>query len=617
MHPVVEAPHLSGGACGGPLVVGLGGAKTSDPTASDPSASDSRPTSEAKPTAVPQNDPSADPNADGATDRETVAFLGLGALGAPMAANLLAAGFELTLHNRNRQREAPLAALGARRAATPAEAATGSALLCLCLSDDAAVRSVLLEGPDAAIGGLAPGSLVIDFSTIAPATSEELAVHLAKREVSYIDAPVTGGTEGARTGSLSVLVGGSERDLERARPLLAVVGQRISHFGAVGAGQRAKAVNQVLVAGSYGAVAEALALGERLGLPMERVCAALMEGAAGSWALRHRSANMLSRHFPLGFRLALHHKDLQIALEAAAAAGLELPLSERVATIEAELMAAGHGDEDVSALARWFTPGPLPLSEQSLSEQSLSEQSSSPPSLSPQTSSAPSSSAPSLSPPSPAAPSPDAAAWDHRYREGRDGWELGAPAPPLESFLRHDPRRPLPPGRVLVPGCGRGHEAALLAALGFTAIGLDISGEALREARRLHGPDQPDLCWLQADLLDGAAGLADGSLAGVVEHTCFCAIDPSRRADYLAAVSRLLAPGGWLLGLFWCHGRPGGPPFGSDPRQLADQLREAGLVPQLWEPAQGSVAERQEEWLGLWQRPAGPDPAGADDLRPA
>ena len=290
--------------------------------------------------------------------RETVAFLGLGALGTPMAANMQAAGFPLTVHNRNRQREEALADLGARRAATPLQAASGAALLCLCLSDDDAVRAVLLEGPDAASGGLAPGSLVIDFSTIAPATSEELAARLAEQGVAYLDAPVTGGTEGARAATLSVLVGGSERDLERARPLLEVVGARISHFGPVGAGQRAKAVNQVLVAGSYGAVAEALALGKRFGLPMERVCEALMDGAAGSWALRNRSANMLNGRFPLGFRLALHHKDLQIALEAAAAAGLELPLSARVAAIEAELMAAGHGDEDVSALARWFSPQP-------------------------------------------------------------------------------------------------------------------------------------------------------------------------------------------------------------------------------------------------------------------
>ncbi len=517
--------------------------------------------------------------------RETVAFLGLGALGTPMAANLLAADFPLTVHNRNRQREEPLAALGARRAATPWEAATGSTLLCLCLSDDAAVRAVLLEGPDAASGGLAPGNLVIDFSTIAPATSEKLAARLRERGVAYLDAPVTGGTEGAKAGTLSVLVGGNERDLERARPLLEVVGARVSHVGPVGAGQRAKAVNQVLVAGSYGAVAEALALGERLGLPMEQVCEALMDGAAGSWALRHRSANMLNGLFPLGFRLALHQKDLQIALEAAAAAGLELPLSARVAAIEAELMAAGHGDEDVSALARWFAPHPepLPLAMPSAMQSTMHA----------------------------ALPSAEAAAWDQRYREGRDGWELGAPAPPLDAFLREDPRRPLPPGEVLVPGCGRGHEAALLAELGFEAIGLDLSGEALQEARRLHGADRPGLRWLQADLLDAAAlrsaGLADGSLQGVMEHTCFCAIDPSRRSDYLAAVTRLLAPGGWLLGLFWCHTLPGGPPFGSDPQQLADQLRGAGLVPLLWEPARGSRAERSGEWLGLWQLPAGRD----------
>ncbi len=289
----------------------------------------------------------------------TAAFLGLGALGSPMAANLLAAGFPLTVHNRHRHREEPLVALGARRAASPAAAARGAALLCLCLSHDEAVRQVLLEGPQPALDGLAPGSLVIDFSTIAPANSEELARRLAEQGVGYLDAPVTGGTEGARAGTLSVLVGGSPEHLEQARPLLAVVGGRISHFGAVGAGQRAKAVNQVLVAGSYAAVAEAMALGQRLGLEMEEVRAALMEGAADSWALRHRAGAMLAGHFPLGFKLSLHHKDLTIALAAAAATGLRLPVSEQVAAMEAALMAAGHGDEDVSALARWFrgTPG--------------------------------------------------------------------------------------------------------------------------------------------------------------------------------------------------------------------------------------------------------------------
>ena len=273
-----------------------------------------------------------------------------------MAGNLLQAGFALTVHNRNRQREEPLAQQGAQRAATPAAAAAAAPLLCLCLclSDDNAVRQVLIEGEAAAIQGLAPGSLVIDFSTIAPATSEALASELAQRGVAYLDAPVTGGTEGAKAGTLSVLVGGAAEDLERARPLLAAVGSRISRFGAVGAGQRVKAVNQVLVAGSYAAVAEAMALGQRLGLPMQQVCAALGDGAAGSWALKHRAANMLSNNYPLGFKLALHRKDLAIALAAAAETGLQLPVSEKVAAIEEALMAAGHGEEDVSALARWF-----------------------------------------------------------------------------------------------------------------------------------------------------------------------------------------------------------------------------------------------------------------------
>jgi thiopurine S-methyltransferase len=164
---------------------------------------------------------------------------------------------------------------------------------------------------------------------------------------------------------------------------------------------------------------------------------------------------------------------------------------------------------------------------------------------------------------------------------------------------------------VLVPGCGRGHEAALLARLGFTAIGLDLSAEALREARRCHGEGSDRLRWLQADLLDPAArraaGLAPASCAGVLEHTCFCAIDPAQRPAYIRAVSQLLEPHGWLLGLFWCHDQPGGPPYGSDPRQLAAELEAAGLQAERWQPAQGSACgrdgrRRRGEWLGFWRR---------------
>ena len=314
-----------------------------------------------------------------ASPRPPLAWIGLGALGAPMAHNLLAAGHGLTVFNRTASRCEPLRAAGARVADSPADAAHETEVLLLCVSDDRAAEAVLLgpEGgesntpgnapiasPDfrtdctvfrtAAIHGLQPGSLVIDCSTISPATSRHLAAALATRGIRYLDAPVTGGTEGAKAGTLSVLVGGEAEDLQRARPLLEVLGGSITHFGPVGSGQEAKAVNQVLVAGSYAAVAEALQLAERLGLDLQQVVNALKGGAAGSWALEHRSAPMINNHYPLGFKLALHRKDLAIALEAAAAQQLELPVSRLVAAMEDALLADGHGDLDVSVLARWF-----------------------------------------------------------------------------------------------------------------------------------------------------------------------------------------------------------------------------------------------------------------------
>lgn len=282
--------------------------------------------------------------------RPPVAWLGLGALGQPMALNVLRAGFALTAYNRSPERLAPLREAGAAIAASAADAVRAAELVLVCLSDDRAVQAVLLP----AIEALQPGSLVIDCSTISPATSRQLARQLGERGVGYLDAPVTGGTEGAKAGTLSVLVGGDAQDLERARPVLEVIGQTISHFGAVGAGQEAKAVNQVLVAGSYAAVAEALNLAARLRLPLQPLVEALKTGAAGSWALEHRSGAMIHDHYPLGFRLALHRKDLAIALQAAAAQQLTLPITQRVAAMEDDLISQGQGDCDVSVLARWF-----------------------------------------------------------------------------------------------------------------------------------------------------------------------------------------------------------------------------------------------------------------------
>ena len=285
------------------------------------------------------------------TPPASLACIGLGALGLPMAANLQAAGYTLRVHTRSRAAESDASLLGATPTSTPAAAVVGCKALLLCVSDDTAVESVLW-GEQGAGPALAPGSLVIDCSTISPATARAMADRLAEREVQFIDAPVTGGTEGAQAGRLTVLTGGEVSDLERARPVLEVIGGSIHHFGAVGSGQQVKAINQVLVAGSYAAVAEAIALGQHLQLPMPAVIEALRHGAAGSWALEHRSNAMLDDHYPLGFKLALHHKDLSIALEAAQQAGLHLPITQAVQRQEQALMQAGFGDADVSVLRR-------------------------------------------------------------------------------------------------------------------------------------------------------------------------------------------------------------------------------------------------------------------------
>jgi len=288
-----------------------------------------------------------------------LAFVGLGALGLPMAINLHNAGYSLRVHTRSRRAEESPRLAGATSCPNPAAAAAHCRALVLCVSDDAAVDSVLW-GADGAGSTLAEGSLVIDCSTISPSAARTMAQRLAAIGVHYIDAPVTGGTEGARAGTLTVLCGGDGDALAQARPVLNTIGGSIHHFGTVGTGQQVKAINQVLVAGSYAAVAEAVALGQHLQLPMEQVIEALRHGAAGSWALEHRSTGMLNDHYPLGFKLALHHKDLGIALEAASKAGLDLPITRAVQNQEQVLMEAGLGAADVSVLRRSL---PLPPDE--------------------------------------------------------------------------------------------------------------------------------------------------------------------------------------------------------------------------------------------------------------
>ena len=298
------------------------------------------------------------PNHEPMNSPAAVAMVGLGALGLPIAVNLRRAGYRLNVHTRSRLAESSAELVDDQgptvtSSSSPKEAVHGCAVLLICVSDDAAVEAVLW-GDGGAGYALTPGSLVIDCSTIAPATAAAMAKRLAEQNVHYIDAPVTGGTEGAKAGTLTVLCGGETKALEQARPLLEVIGGSIHHFGPVGSGQQVKAVNQVLVAGSYAAVAEAITLGQHLQLPMEQVVAALIGGAAGSWALQHRSAAMLADQYPLGFKLALHHKDLKIALDAAKEQQLELPITQRVLEQESELMQQGLGNADVSALRRSY-----------------------------------------------------------------------------------------------------------------------------------------------------------------------------------------------------------------------------------------------------------------------
>jgi 3-hydroxyisobutyrate dehydrogenase-like beta-hydroxyacid dehydrogenase len=280
-----------------------------------------------------------------------VGVVGLGTMGAPMARHLIEAGHEVTVWNRTRSREEPLAALGAARAETAAQAAQGADAVLTCVSDDPDLEAVVL-GPDGVASTLPAGAVLVDCSTASPTLARKLAEALAEGGRLFVDAPVSGGSEGAERGTLTVFVGGSDEAVAKARPVVQAFGSRITHLGPAGSGQAAKAVNQVVLAGAYAGVAEGVVLGEKFGLPAEALLEALGAGAADSWVLRNRSGNMVNSSYPLGFRTSLHLKDIRIALAEAAAMDLPLEVTQLVAGIEDQVVAAGFGDEDVSNLAR-------------------------------------------------------------------------------------------------------------------------------------------------------------------------------------------------------------------------------------------------------------------------
>ncbi|MGB5179361.1 MAG: NAD(P)-dependent oxidoreductase [Gammaproteobacteria bacterium] len=274
-------------------------------------------------------------------------MIGLGAMGAPMARNLHRAGYLEAVWNRSGDKAEQLSSeLGVRVADNPAALAADCELLVLSVSAD----DDLLEVMRTLLPGLHPGCVLLDTSTV----SRETAVQAATlaHPADFLDAPVSGGIEGARQGTLAMMIGGEAAVIERIRPVLDAIAGRIEHMGPVGAGQATKAVNQVMAAGINQAVTEALAFATALDLPLDKVIEVVGSGAAGNWFLAHRGVSMTQGRFDPGFRVALHHKDLAICKQMAEQFDVALPVVEMTLIHYRRLMDAGFGDEDISALFR-------------------------------------------------------------------------------------------------------------------------------------------------------------------------------------------------------------------------------------------------------------------------
>jgi 3-hydroxyisobutyrate dehydrogenase len=278
-----------------------------------------------------------------------VGFAGLGAMGRGMARNLHKAGLLTALWNRTATRTATLAAeLGVTAAKDPAALAARTDIVVICVSADADV----LEVVDALIPGLRTGSIVIDCSTVAADTAREAARRVAARGASFLDAPVSGGVEGARDGTLAIMVGGPEPAFERAQPVFKAMGRTATRFGEHGAGQAAKATNQIMCAGIIQAVAEAMAFAHAEGLPLMPLIETLGKGAGSSWYFVNRAPNMVHNAYPAGFRVRLHEKDLKICQAMAARFRVTLPVVETTLADYQKLIEQGHGDEDISTIFR-------------------------------------------------------------------------------------------------------------------------------------------------------------------------------------------------------------------------------------------------------------------------
>jgi 3-hydroxyisobutyrate dehydrogenase-like beta-hydroxyacid dehydrogenase len=283
---------------------------------------------------------------------EPVAFLCLGTMGGPIAGHLARAGHPITVWNRTRERaERFVAEHGGRAAETPAQAAAGARFVFTCSGNDDDLRAVVL-GPKGALAGMQAGAVLVDHTTVSAVLARELAEKARAHGAESLDAPVSGGEKGAVTGTLTVMVGGSEAAFAAAQPLFARYAKRALRIGPAGAGQLAKMVNQICIAGVLEGLSEGLRFAEQAGLDAPRVVEAIAQGAAQSWQLDNRAGTMLERRFDFGFAVDWMRKDLRIALAEAARNGAELPVAELVLRFYDELSARGGGRLDTSSLIK-------------------------------------------------------------------------------------------------------------------------------------------------------------------------------------------------------------------------------------------------------------------------
>ena len=281
----------------------------------------------------------------------TVAFIGLGIMGRGMARNIANAGFPLFVYNRTASRMTELADVGAKPTTSPADVARHCDIIITCVSDTPDVEAVI-AGPDGVIHGLKPGALVIDMSTISPQATIALAEQIRTHGGTMLDAPISGGSEGAAKGTLSIMVGGNEDDFTRALPVFQAMGKNIVHVGAQGAGQTVKLVNQILVVGNALAMSEALLFAQAGGVDLQKALTAVSGGAAGSWMLSNRGPQILNRDWRPGFTIDLQQKDLRLVLAAADEVGVPLPGTALIFQLYRTLQQAGLGHEGNHALVK-------------------------------------------------------------------------------------------------------------------------------------------------------------------------------------------------------------------------------------------------------------------------